>query len=218
VWAAGGEVLHYEPSDAGGSFDVHSVSEQPTPTFFTHVWGSAQSGVWVAGTRKQPDEEFFDEVGVFRMAAGATEFTEVTLPLDPDEHPTFAKLSILGGAAPAGSTVMWIFGRTVSSVPGIWKGTSADDGVTFDFVYQPNGKNDEPQINAVWALAANDSWAVGDYGKVRRWNGTTWLPTAVALTKYPVIDPFYAVWGRAPNDVWIVGDEIALRLDPTKVP
>lgn len=224
VWAAGtptanpafGVVLHQEPGDGGPTWNVHPVSARRA--MFAHVWGSTKTGVWVAGARPQPPpDDFFEEIAVYRKAPGATDFEEVTLPLMPDEYPTFAKLTVFGGAAAAGSSIMWIFGRNVSDIPGIWKGTSTDDGATFDFEYLPNGKNTEPHVTAVWALSEDDAWAVGEYGKVRRWDGTTWSTAAIATTKLPVIDDFWAVWSSSPNDVWIVGDGIALRRDPTKV-
>lgn len=57
-----------------------------------------------------------------------------------------------------------------------------------------------PNYNAIWSIAADDAWAVGDAGLVERWDGAAWarIPSGVTAS---LLD----VWASGPNDVWIVG-------------
>ncbi|MBX3187274.1 MAG: hypothetical protein KF819_09670 [Labilithrix sp.] len=223
VWAAGGtvepqpagRVLHYAARDGGPSLAIDAVSTQPTPTAFASVWGSTATGVWVAGARLLEGEDFFEEIAVFRRAAGASAFAEVTLPPDPEEAPVFGVLAVMGGAAISGDDVL-VLGRSSSAVPGIWRGTTTNGGATFTFSYTKAGRNDAPPINALCGVSSKNAWAVGDYGRVHRWDGDAWTQAAVTRTKFPLTDPLYAVWAAGPEDVWVVGKQIALRRDPSK--
>jgi hypothetical protein len=234
VWAVGGSppdrgvfpygpasarVLHHTgaTTDGGPSWSLDPSSSQAVG--FSAVWGSAATGVWIAGPRAIPDADFADEVLVFHKSAPASAFTEVVLPRDPNETLPYDRLSKLTGGTTSGDSTMWILGRSGSDVPGYWRGTSTNGGATFTFAYEKGGKNDEPHLNAVFGIAANDAWAVGDYGRVR--HGTTaspgtWPQAAVTRTKLPLTDPFFAVWAGSSNDVWVVGAGIALHLDPSK--
>ncbi|GAH50255.1 unnamed protein product, partial [marine sediment metagenome] len=107
-----------------------------------------------------------DETVVYRKPAAATTFAEVALPVDPAAYSFYAGLAKLTGGTASGDTI-WILGRTNSNFPGYWRGTSADGGATFTFTLEMGTHNDEPALNAVWGTAPNDTWAVGDYGRVR---------------------------------------------------
>lgn len=194
----------------GASWAIVTV---PADLKVMRVWGSVATGVWMAGLRPIPDE-WFEEVVVLRRAPGANDFAEVTLPTDPDDTSIFSKMGSIQGAAATSSTSMWILGRSLSSIPGLWQGTSADGGQTFTWTYTRDGRHDDPELRAVFGTAANDAWAVGDYGRVRRWDGVAWRASGITLTQLPVTDPFYAVWSAGPEETWIVGDGITLRYDP----
>ena len=60
-------------------------------------------------------------------------------------------------------------------------------------------------LNAVWSDGAGDAWAVGDNGRIVRWDGTAWTaetsPTTMRLT---------AIWGEGPDELWAAGEEGAL--------
>lgn len=53
-------------------------------------------------------------------------------------------------------------------------------------------------FNAVHGSAANEVWAVGDLGNVRRWNGAAWSVVDVGTT-----ESLRSVWVGGPADVWI---------------
>lgn len=71
--------------------------------------------------------------------------------------------------------------------------------------------NIAPDLLDVWTTAANNSWAVGEFGWIQRWNGTTWTrqqsPTAVALT---------SVWAPSATEAFAAGDNgVVLRYNGT---
>lgn len=69
---------------------------------------------------------------------------------------------------------------------------------------QPHGK----RVEAVWGLAQNDVWAVGEEGLVMHFDGLSWTtedrPTQSALL---------ALWGLNRDDVWAVGNEGVFHFD-----
>ena len=177
------------------------------------MWGSTGSGVWLGGTRPIPDEQYREMI-VLRRKGGAT-FTAVTMPDDGLPFP-LGTLSSLHGAVAIGDSLVLVHGRTTVGHPGIWKGTSTDAGGTFTFEYIHDGIASDPELHGLWATSKNEAWAVGELGRVRRWNGTEWATTAISTTGLPVLDPFYGVWSGGASEVWAVGKQMALRYDPAQ--
>lgn len=58
--------------------------------------------------------------------------------------------------------------------------------------------HDELDLQALWAFAANDAWAVGSSGMVH-WNGTTW-----SMVDAPDVElaGLTSLWSSGPNDLW----------------
>ena len=56
-------------------------------------------------------------------------------------------------------------------------------------------------IRGVWAVSASDVWAVGDFGALMHYNGTTWQ-----AVDSPVNDHLYAIWAGSAQDIFAVGD------------
>lgn len=54
---------------------------------------------------------------------------------------------------------------------------------------------------AVWGSSSSDVFAVGDYGSILHYNGTTWSPMASGTEEH-----LSGIWGSAANDVFAVGD------------
>lgn len=205
-------VYRWSTGDAGVGWSEVAV---PQGVFFDRVWGSAGSGVWLAGKRPIPDE-WFEECVIFRRAALQKAFEPMALPKDPDDTSVFATLGSVRGAAAMGDQTIWIHGHSVVSVPRILRATSTDGGATFTWTFTRPTSDDEPVFNAVSASAPNDAWAVGDFGQVRRWDGSAWATAGITPAKVPITDPFYGVWSRAGAEAWLVGKDIALRWDPSK--
>lgn len=219
VWATGttfddppaGRVLHFTgaSTDAGPTWAVDTVTARSLR--FTKVWGTAASGVWVAGSRPVPGLEFLDETLVLRKAAGAAQFTEVVLPEDPFGEPDAPRLAVLTDATPSGDSTMWLVGRNRSSFAHYYEGKSANGGQTFTFTLQVSETNKEAANNAVWGTAPNDTWLAGDFGRLHHWDGNAWTQSAITVTKFPVTKALYSVWSKGSQDVWVVGNGIALH-------
>ena len=56
-------------------------------------------------------------------------------------------------------------------------------------------------LSAVWGVAPDAVWTVGDVGSILYWNGTRWGATPSGTTAR-----LNGVWGTGANDVWAVGD------------
>lgn len=58
-------------------------------------------------------------------------------------------------------------------------------------------------LEGIWGSSANDVWAVGDKGTIRRMKkgALRW-----EIVTSPTTEPLHAVWGSGANDVWAVGD------------
>lgn len=221
VWAVGARVeqdgtetprvLRYTgPRDAGSSWTVDGASNRGIA--YEHVWGDAATGVWLAGTRPQPPpDDFFIEVAVLRRRPGATTWAAVTLPKDPNEDPVFGGIAQFGGATITGDAV-FILGNLTSNSPGVWRGAGPPDGGTsISFTYERVGPYGSKPTFAATSFSSSDVWAVGEYGRVRHWDGKTWEQAAIATTKFPIVKDFRGVWSGPKNQLWIVGDDLALR-------
>jgi hypothetical protein len=57
-----------------------------------------------------------------------------------------------------------------------------------------------PNLEAIWGSGPNDVWAVGWFGTIMHWDGTTWTRFESG-TQWPL----FGIWGSGPNDVWAVG-------------
>jgi len=75
--------------------------------------------------------------------------------------------------------------------------------------------NPLPQGNtfqALWTIAPNNVWAVGDAGLIQRYDGTTWTASASGTT-----ESLFGVWAASANEVYAVGASgKILRYDGTK--
>jgi hypothetical protein len=58
-------------------------------------------------------------------------------------------------------------------------------------------------LRAIWGPAADDIWAVGDYGTIMHYDGLTWQLALRAGTL--TTQDFYAVYGVSATDIWAVG-------------
>jgi len=57
------------------------------------------------------------------------------------------------------------------------------------------------RLYGVWGTGPNNVYAVGEYGKIRHYDGSSWSWVSSGTT-----DVLRAVWGSGPNDVFAVGD------------
>lgn len=217
VWATGDtENAQGEPVNTVLRFDGAAWAKVTVPAGQTYyrVWGHPGSGVWLAGSRPlPPPDEFVTETIVVRRAPGKTTFTTVTLPKSPrfPDVPTLRLLREVRSASTPNASTVWLHAISVASFPAVIRGTSTDSGATFTWTYdEDGGLTSNPEYNAVVTPDSTDGWAVGEWGQVRRWDGTAWKPQAVTLTQLPVINELNAVWATT-DRAFIVGDGIAME-------
>lgn len=216
VWVVGSttattpdfRVLHYTGAtgDAGPSFAVDAVSAQPID--FVSVWGSSASGVWLAGTRPIPDE-FQNQMIVLRKPAASTTFAEVTLPQDPNQDPIYGRLGAFDGATAAADGTMWIMGRSIGSRDSRLRGTTTNGGATFTWTLLPEEVGAILRTFDVFSTQAGEVFDIGQYGRVRRFDGTEWKQAAITNTKLPIYTSLYAGWS-AGKELWIVGNGVSI--------
>lgn len=220
VWAVGGRldttphtgrVLHYAAdADGGAGWSLEDIGDRDVA--YTHVWGTSNSGVWLAGVSYK-EEIYSDVTAVRRRRSGEAAFEEVVLPGDPTD-PDNGGFGTLHAAGMSDGSVCLV-GETLSWRRGDWRGVSTDNGDTFTFTFRAGTPKDQV-THAVSETASNDSWAAGDYGRLRHWDGKAWKQSAVTLTHLPLTNAFHAMWRSPANELWVVGDGIAIRRDLSK--
>jgi len=59
-------------------------------------------------------------------------------------------------------------------------------------------------LRGIWGSSADDVWAVGDHGTIRRFqaNDLRWQ-----IIDSPTNANLRAIWGTGPRDIWVVGDD-----------
>ncbi|MDF2695521.1 MAG: hypothetical protein K0S65_3904 [Labilithrix sp.] len=205
-------ILHYAPGD-DGAVSWSDVPVGPPEMVFSHVWGTAASGVWLGGTMGGP----WSAPGrLYRRPNASAGFEPVLSASNPEEPAEEYDPGELMSVSVISDTSMVLLGRTLYGDHTLVRATSTDGGPTFAFA--PAAFNGE--FNGLWSYAvagaSDDLWVAGEYGRMRHWDGNTWTGSSLTVTKYPVVSDFFAFWVKGPNDLWVVGDSIALHLDPTK--
>ena len=56
-------------------------------------------------------------------------------------------------------------------------------------------------LQAVGGPSVGDFWAVGSYGVIQRWNGSTWK-----LEQSGTLDALRGVWASSTSNAWVVGN------------
>jgi hypothetical protein len=92
-----------------------------------------------------------------------------------------------------GETDLWSTGLG----GGVWNTT----GVQWNTVLNPMMSN---PMTGVWGTGANNVWAVGFYGNIGHWNGSSFalVPDVTHLTGQNL----FAVWGTGSGEIWSVGE------------
>ncbi|MBX3209637.1 MAG: hypothetical protein KF764_31680 [Labilithrix sp.] len=101
---------------------------------------------------------------------------DVWIALDNGAEEPWARGTLAHGTAPApGDPLVW---------------TSVDS------------KSTAP-LESLWGSSANDVWAVGGGGAIRRFSGGAGFAIVEGA---PTTEALHGVWGSGPKDVWVVGD------------
>lgn len=225
VWIVGGSTMTDWPNDVTsraahytGSPDSGTqgweVADLPEDIDYDGVWGSPGSGVWVRGTAEPgPDNNWSPAAAVRRLAPGATTWEAIDLPPSPAPGDFLPMPGSITAGGSGGDTSVWLAGTTQSKKMMYWRGTSSDGGQTFTWTCIPR----EPDLvlTGVWGQGPNDTWAIGEYGRVRHWDGSRWKQAAIMVAALPVKNPLYGIWGLGNDDFWVVGDGIAMHKTAT---
>ena len=140
------------------------------------IWGSSENDIWA--------------VGANILHYNGTDWSSVSFP------GTHESLWCIYGFS---DNDIWAGGNYVN-------GIIHYNGESWLLIETPNPfpltDYDQFTILAIWGASPNDVWAMGEFGKILHWNGSSW--TALDLEAYYETS-FYAVWGTATNDVWALG-------------
>ncbi len=105
-----------------------------------------------------------------------------------------------------------MFGVSVDQSGVVWVG--GQRGVV-DRNGLPGGKwetlNIAPDLLDIWSTSPTNSWAVGEFGFIYRWNGTAWTKQVT-----PTFNALNAVWAPSANEAFAGGDRgVMLRWNGT---
>jgi hypothetical protein len=96
-----------------------------------------------------------------------------------------------------------------------WRNTTPDLRVTsdssIDTISSPFNivpVDSENSVNAIWGLASDDLWAVGDGGIVLHRNAAGWTSSTTEI-----LVQLRALWGRSNSDIWAVGVQSWVHYD-----
>lgn len=208
IWAVGGSavsapfhlptVYHCDGWRDGSPLWVPSPTGRTVPptnegVTFNAIGGNAVAGVWIVG-----------DGGKTRYSSGWADGSATWTAINSrTERPLYAVW-----ASPNGD---------------VWAGGEA--GILHRFT-RANGEPYEEEtvttpttasIRAIWGLADDDVYAIGDETTVLHWDGTSWtLVTNMAFEK-DVVDLF-AIWGPSKDDLWLAGRGGLFHKGPVVLP
>jgi hypothetical protein len=169
-----------------------AVTSPAGTTQLRDLWGTSAGDIWAVGPRDR----------MLRWDGSA--WSPVTVATG-----AMNGMYSVWGASP---NAYWAGGDIVGAVLH-WNGSSWSQVPT----PRPSGTHpdyDQFVIMDLWGFAANDVWAVGEFGKVLHWNGSAWTPANplrfASATDPTYIESPYGVWGSSPNEVWAVGTHASI--------
>jgi hypothetical protein len=221
-WIVGGDVGgYYQPVEGGYAFTPVPFADGAPTAPLTAVWASPGGPNGVAATPTHPvyaataagllvDE---GDAGWQTATTGDTfDFVDVEGPGPVDEvwaagnylySPGSGDFVLAPSVSPSGvyafNGVWGVDGGTAFAVGNGFAGyASSNNPVQFDTNFVDGGA----VLNAVWAGAYTNAWAVGEYGLILHWDGNSWT-----LVTSPTTETLNGVWGSTTtSDVWAVGD------------
>lgn len=225
IWVAGGFISRTAPFTARGRV-VHLVNGDwtedlsvPSNFAYSQIWGTPSSGTWVSGN--SITRTGIGGTTLLRRPAGQDSFSAELLPQAPNGA-VFANASRIDGAAATSDTTMVVLGASTTAGgvrvtgPAVWRGSSTDQGATFTWSAEPKtlpGTLADPffALTTVWARSESDTWAAGEFGRLRHFDGATWTEAKLTVAITPEVTPLYGIWGKDPGDFWVVGDNLAIH-------
>jgi hypothetical protein len=222
VWAVGyaqdpsshalsGRVLHFTGASAGWSEVSITVPREnewdPDPAVAPlGVFGSASSGTWVHGA-------WIDNQGnavavLFHIAPGSSDGVRMKIPEGSDYPP---HLEPFTGVGVMDDGTVWLGVVSKTGRHSYIRGKAPYSEQDWESLYRAQYESDP---HFFWGASASDSWQVGDFGRLRHWDGTKWTQAIIMVTSAPVKSDFFGAWAANKDDFWVVGDGIALHKKP----
>lgn len=198
LWTTGIEddgtpMLGHGLSQDGGVPSFTKVAIPDNPFSLSGLFVSSDGELWVAGTS--------DAAVVLHAKKKLNTFawdTSLTTAGQP-----FTDFPAIWGTAPDD---LWVLGAKADHYH---RGPSADGGA-----WTPVPNHVTVAMTSVWGSGKNDVYAVGYFGAIRHWDGTTWSVSQIAVNGTPIYEPLSHVHGSSAADVWAVGPGIALHRTP----
>ncbi len=175
------------------------ISESTDTGELVAVWGTGPDDVYVSG-EKLEDFGSYGYLGHRTVGddAGASWTFGTFLDLQPRP---FGDHVIYAGVAVAGGPRFW-------AAPDVLARWSTEGG---EPAWVADSFDPRVAINAFWARAANDIWAVGNVGRVFHFDGTTWKDQLLVFNGAPLVANLTGIAGTSTGELFIVGDGVALR-------
>jgi hypothetical protein len=154
--------------------------------------------VWAVGSYSDPATNWWDQTLVLHW--DGTSWRRVS-------SPSLGTTSELHGVAAVSRDNIWVVGFDLESN---WRTVILHwDGTTWSRVPSPNVGSLGNYLYDVFALSADNVWAVGSYDNsaktlILHWNGTNWsiVPSPNVNANY---NQLHGVAAGAANDIWAVG-------------
>ncbi len=226
IWAVGwaqdpsshalsGRVLHFKGAQDGWSeitLDVPREYEwDPDPAVAPlGVFGSASTGAWVQGAWM--DNQGNAVAVLFRIAPGTEEAVRVRIPEGDDYPPRHYPLT---GTGVTDDGTVWLGAVSRSGRHRYIRGKAPYATQDWELLYRPQYESD-PHL--FWGKSGKDAWQVGDFGRLRHWDGAKWTQAVIMVTSAPVKSDLFGAWAASSDDFWVVGDGIALHKMPPSAP
>ena len=194
AWVAGrGGAIFHSTSDDGWV----SESNAEGGDFFA-IWGSGPNDIYV-GREKLDDWPTYGYLGHRTVEDGSAKWTFGTFPelqtWPSEEH------TIRAGIALAGGTRFW-------AAPDVLARATTEAG---DISWEADPFDPKVALNAFWARAANDIWAVGNVGRIYHFDGMTWKAEHLVFNGAPLVANLTGIAGTSAGELFVVGDGVALR-------
>jgi hypothetical protein len=217
VWAVGGHtdemdlvprgrVLHWLATGGQApSWELDAISSEPF--VFKRVWGSAMSGVWVAG---DDGTKYSQSSALLRRGPSDNDFVAQTVDaFNGAEGPDYGIPGAITGAGWGADGQIVLIGATKSNTPSIWFATPDGSGA-YTWSYEKRDESDQT-LYAVWGVEGGTTWVGGEYGRLRSRTGTKWTQAALMIADLPIVEPLHAMWGTKADDFWVVGRNTAIH-------
>ncbi len=202
VWAASmTNAIFHSTGFANASTEwtqVPGATEADTAMPVNAIWGTAAGDVRIGARANMmylPDDDDFDWAGQFVLTKDA----DGNIAWKPE-----ASGSVHGFWGSA--TDLWLIADDSGRNNNGWNKGQTLHGVTFkgQLAWTPVDSQSTLLLEGIWGSSADDIWAVGEQGTLRRMKKgmTRW-----EIVPSPTKEGLHAVWGSAADDVWAVGDK-----------